>query len=183
MADPALIAWTLAALLQHAPPERHERAPWADPSPAYALARYTGIAVAIADVCDGAQSERDCAALLSAIAIGESALSRDADEGPCYRVGGYRTRCDSGAAASVWQAHAFGVDEHGERITIARLFADRRLAAWQALRVARASLAMCRSLPAVDRLSGLSGRCIEGPGPWRARMRLYQTLRAWEPKP
>ena len=49
MADPALIAWTLAALLQHAPPERHERAPWADPSPAYALARYTGIAVAIAD--------------------------------------------------------------------------------------------------------------------------------------
>ena len=101
MADPALIAWTLAALLQFAPPERHERAPWADPSPAYALARYTGIAVAIADVCDGARSERDCAALLSAIAIGESALARDADEGPCHRLGGYRTRCDSGAAASV----------------------------------------------------------------------------------
>lgn len=176
MADPALIAWTFAAMLHTVPVERQLVGPWADPSLEVASARYVGISVAIADVCDGAKSERDCAALLVAIGAGESGFARDADVGPCHRAGGYRTRCDSGAAASVWQVQRWTAE-----VTIADLFADRRIAAAQALRVARASLSMCRALPVEDRLSGLSGRCQAGPGPWRARMKAFQALRSWEP--
>lgn len=170
--------WTLAALLAFAPPERHDGTRWADDSREAALVRYQGIASAIVAVCP--EDDRSCHALLAAIAIGESGLARDADVGPCYREGGYRTRCDSGLAASVWQAHAFGADEAGEAITIARLFADRELAAWQTLRVARSSLARCGR--GEDSLSGLSGTCKKGPGPWRARWRLWSRMRHWMPK-
>ncbi|NUP13798.1 MAG: hypothetical protein HOW73_47790 [Polyangiaceae bacterium] len=176
--------WVLAAFLAFAPPERHESAPWADPSRDHAVGRYTKIAAAIELRCG---ADRGCASLLAAIAIGESGLARDADEGmapakpSCWRRGGYRTRCDSGAAASVWQAHAFGVDEHGQHITIRRLFQDRSLAAWQTLRVARSSLARCKHQRPERRLSGLSGSCIDRDGSWVARYRLWQRLRGWEP--
>lgn len=175
----SLSSWTLAALLHFAPPEQHDAAPWADPSREAAVERYEGVAAAIVSTCDDSPSPRSCAALLVALAVGESGLARDADVGPCYRRGGYRTRCDSGAAASVWQAHAFGVDADGEPITVARLFADRALAAWQALRVARGSLQRCRHLPVEDRLAGLSGACRPNASS-RARWRLWQTVSAWE---
>jgi hypothetical protein len=171
-----LALWTLLALLRFAPLEQQARGPWADPSPASAAERYLGIAQAVEAECRDARAPRDCAALLVALAVGESGLARDADVGPCHRVGGYKTRCDSGAAASVWQVQRWTAE-----VTVEDLFADRRLAARQALRVARASLRACRDLPAEDRLSALSGSCKAGPGPWRARWALYQTARTWEP--
>lgn len=170
-----LLAWTFAALMHFAPPSNHDRAPWAEPREE-SWRRYSRIAEAIVTVCEReSKAPKSCAALLAAIAIGESGLARDADEGPCYRRGGYAKRCDAGKAASVWQCQAIGF------YTVAEMFADREKAAEQALRVARSSLGRCGKLDARDRLSGLSGRCIDGPGPWRARYDLWQTIRAWNP--
>lgn len=163
--------WSLAALLHLAPLGTHAGTPWADPSPAHQLARYEGIATAAWDACG---DDRGCASLLVAIAVGESGLARDADEGPCWRKGGYRSRCDAGAAASVWQTH-----EIDAAVPLARLFADRTAAARQTLRIARSSLSRCGR--GEDSLSGLSGRCIAGPGPWRARWRLWLRMRGWTP--
>ncbi|NUP08409.1 MAG: hypothetical protein HOW73_20355 [Polyangiaceae bacterium] len=177
--------WTLAALLFVAPPGRHEKAPWADPSPEYAVARYQKIADAIVSRCG---EDRSCAALLVSIAANESLAARDADEGmntnapACYRKGKYATRCDGGLSVSVFQVRAFGVDEHGQRITLRRLHTDRNLAAWQALRVARSSLARCKHLKPERRLSGLSGSCIDRDGPWNRHYRTWIRLRSWEPK-
>lgn len=176
-----LLAWTLAALLHFAPPSMHDRAPWADASHDEARARYEHVARAIVAACSDSPRQRECAALLAAIAIGESGIARDADVGPCYRVGSYRTRCDSGRAASVWQVQAWGRDPAGNTITVAMLFDSRELAARQALKAARWSVARCGRKDARDRLSGLSGRCIDGPGPWRSRLALWERLRAWEP--
>jgi hypothetical protein len=181
----ALAEWTLAALLQFAPPSRHERAPWADASADAALERYRGVAAAIVEQCESRREPRPCAALLVALAVGESGLARDADVGPCYRRGGYRTRCDSGRAASVWQVQAHGRDDDGP-ITVARLFASRSLAAGIALRVAWGSLSRCRDLPEEDRLAALGGvgpdgRCRPSRSA-RARWRLWQTVRAWSPR-
>jgi len=181
VSDPTLIAWTLAALLRFAPVAMHEGAPWADATVEDGVARRVGIANAIGSVCSDAKSPRGCASLLVAIAVGESGLARDADVGPCYRVGGYKTRCDSGRAASVWQVQPQGWDADGQPVTVAKLFVDRELAAGIALRVARSSLSRCKSGDPRDRLSGLSGRCIAGPGPWRSRYDLWQRVRAWEP--
>jgi len=178
--------WALAALLQFAPIGQWDNSRWPDESHDAALARYRGIATAIESVCSTSKGPvRDCESLLVALAVGESGLARDADVGPCYRRGNWWRRCDAGKAASVWQAQAHGFDLRangdGKRITVARLFADRELAAWQALRVARNSLSLCRHLAQEDRLSALSGRCHEGDGPWRDRWRLWGKVKAWTP--
>ena len=172
--------WILAALMHFAPPSNHARAPWADASPEAARARYEAIADTIAAECADVKQPRACASLLAAIAIGESGLARDADEGPCYRKGGYRRRCDSGAAASVWQVHAHGFDPKGEDITIARLFADRRLAAWLVHRIARGSLSRCAHLPEEDRLAGLGGSCTPSKSA-RDRWHLWKQIAGWTP--
>lgn len=178
--------WILAALLHFAPIGQWDNSHWRDDSADSTMVRYRGIASAIESACEElGRSNRSCYALGVAIAVGESGLARDADEGPCYRKGNWWRRCDAGKAASVWQAHAFGRDArkrgNGQPVTLARLFAERDLAAWQALRVAYGSLARCRDLPAEDRLSGLSGRCQSGDGVWRARWRLWSTLQSWSP--
>ncbi len=178
MSKTTIFEWTLAALLHFAPPEHQDRNPWRDPSREAAVERYEGIARTIVERCG---EQKGCASLLAALAIGESGLARDADLGPCHREGRWKLRCDSGRAASVWQAQAYGVDADGEPITVARLFADRGLAAWHTLRVARGSLKLCAKLAPEDRLSGLSGRCVAGPGPWRARWALWNTIRNWNP--
>lgn len=175
-----LVEWTLAALLHFAPPELQSKNPWADPSLEAARERYQGIAEAIAGECDDVKSKRSCAALLAAIAIGESGLARDADLGPCYRKGGHKRRCDSGAAASVWQVHAHGFDTRGEDITIERLFSERALAAWLVHRVARGSLARCSHLPEQDRLAGLGGNCTPSASA-RARWKLWRQVEQWSP--
>lgn len=176
-----LVDWTLAALLHFAPPENHTKAPWADASPEAARARYEAIAQTIGAECQDVKQPRACAALLAAIAIGESGLARDADEGPCYREKGYRKRCDSGAAASVWQVHAHGFDARGEDITIARLFSERALAAWLVHRIARGSLARCAHLPERDRLAGLGGSCTPSKSA-RARWDLWKRIEGWVPR-
>ena len=178
--------WALAALIQFAPIGQWDKSRWPDESHEAALERYRGIASAIESTCASSKGPvRDCESLLVALAVGESGLARDADVGPCYRKGGWWRRCDAGKAASVWQAQAHGFDLRvggdGKKITVARLFADRELAAWQALRVARNSLALCKHLAAEDRLSALSGRCHDGEGPWRARWRLWAKVKAWGP--
>lgn len=175
-----LAEWTLAALLHFAPPELQARNPWADPSVEEARKRYQEIAQTIAAECADTKSQRSCAALLSAIAIGESGLARDADLGPCYRKGAHQTRCDSGAAASVWQVHAHGFDARGEDITIKRLFAERALAAWLVHRIARGSLARCGNLPEEDRLAGLGGSCKPSKSA-RARFHLWKKIEGWNP--
>lgn len=171
------LLWTLLALVHFAPLDLQAKNPWADASSADTASRYIAIALAIDTVCEKAsKSPRDCSALLVALAVGESGLAKDADEGPCYRGGKHKTRCDSGAAASVWQ-----VQRWSEEVTIADLFADRALAAKRALTIARSSLSACRDGEEQDRLSALSGSCKRGAGPWRARWALYQTARRWNP--
>lgn len=179
--------WVLAILLHFAPVERLPQFKGYEETPEAARARYTEIAQAIVQVAHETEetsnglSDRDEMALLAAIAIGESHLAKDADVGPCYRKGAYRTRCDSGAAASVWQNHAWGKDEKGA-VTIKRLFAERDLAARRVLGIATSSLSRCRKLPPRDRLSGLSGRCQEGLASAQARWHLWQKIRNWKPK-
>ncbi len=173
-----LVEWTLAALLNFAPPEQHDGTAWADASREAAIERYVGISEAITSQC----TTRSCAALLVAIAVGETGLAKDADVGPCHRKGGYKKRCDSGLAASVWQTHAFGLDKDGEPITVERLFADRKLAAWVVVRVARGSLQRCKHLPREDRLAGLGGGHCKPSESARARWRLWQSVESWNPK-
>ena len=175
-----LYIYTFLAMMHFAPPERAPQFPGYEESHEAAVERYAEIAWTIAGVCEDAPSPRRCASLLVAIGVGESYFARDADIGPCYRVGVHRTRCDSGLAASVWQAQAFGVDDDGQPITVARLFASRKLAATHVLRVARASLRQCRKLEPVDQLSGLSGRCQVGLKSAQSRWRLWQTIQSWE---
>lgn len=169
---PSLFMWVLLCLFRFAPPENFDGTPWAEPR-SESLRRYVLIAHAITITCENQKAPKSCASLLVAIAVGESGLARDADEGPCYRRGGYTKRCDNGAAASIFQCQAVGF------YTIAELFGSREKAADQALRVARSSLGRCGKLDARDKLSGLSGRCIDGPGPWRARHALWLSVRAW----
>lgn len=172
-----LFGWTLLALLAFDPGQ--PALPGHEETLAQAFERRVGIAHAIAEAAEAEQgwlSDRSEAALLISIAIGESALARDADVGPCYRGPKHSARCDRGRSASVWQvwASAWG-------FTPSDIFADRKLAARLALRAARGSLGMCRSLPAEDRLSGLSGKCIRGLEAARGHYRRWNWIQAWEP--
>lgn len=178
-----LHSYVLAALLHFAPPTQHDSRPWADPSPEYALARYTAVAGTISELCETKKHPRVCASLMAALAIGESAIARDADEGPlCVQTGGWKGRCDHNTSASVWQVKALGIDADGP-ITVARLFASRPLAARIAYRAAAGSLQMCRHLAdPVDRLSGLSGRCQAGLKSARERYLLWRRVSAWRPE-
>ena len=185
----ALATWAYLAMLHVAPVEKLPQFPGFEETLDERRARYTEIAGVIGDVCSTSKAPRNCAALLVAIGYGESAFSLDADRGPrCFHGPGHAKRCDADEkgrdhAASIWQVQPHGFDAEGEPVTVAKLFADRKLAATIVLRVARSSIQLCRKGDPRDVLSALSGRCQNGPGPWRARMRLYQTLRAWEPKP
>lgn len=175
-----LYIWTFLALMHHAPVERLPQWAGHEETPREAMARYGDIAADITAVCEDAKAPRSCAALLVAIAIGESGLARDADVGPCHRGGAHRTRCDSGAAYSLWQIH-----EHGD-VTGVQLFADRRLAARVALRAARGSLRMCRHLPPGDQLAGLSGTCEPSArhmASARARYALWRRVDGWQVTP
>lgn len=189
-----IAAWCLAAALFHAPPETRPQFPGHEESVAETRARYASICADIEAAATeeperpGFLSHRDRAALLLALAIGESGLARDADLGPCYREGAWRTRCDGGRAATVWQLQTVRDNDPDQtELGPRQLFADRRRAARIALRLASGSLGMCRKLPAEDRLSAYgSGRCLtgeyRGAESVRARWRLFQRLRGWEPK-
>lgn len=183
--------WTLAALHQHAPISGRPSFPGHDETDDEVRARYAALALAITSAAEehpakpGGLSDRDEAALLVAIAIGETRLARDTDVGPCYRGkpgGSWWSRCDSGTSGSVWQLKT-PLSWEGEVIRYADTFKDRERAARIALRAARGSLGACRALPPEDRLSALGGVCREGLESARARYRLWQRVRVWEPSP
>ncbi len=177
-----LVAWVLAALLHFAPVEKLPRFAGYEETPEQARARFASIAadiVAAVEANKGTLSDRTEAALLAAVAIGESGLALDTDRGPCFRKGAYRTRCDSGLAATIWQLQA--VRWEGQDLRAKDLFADRPRAARIALRAALSSLHRCRHLPAEDRLAALGGSCKPSKSA-TARYRLWQRVRAWEPR-
>lgn len=180
-----LAQWVFLALLHFAPVEQIPTFEGFEETAEEARDRYLALSDAIAaaaeeDVRPTGLGQRDEAALLVAIAIGETRLSRDTDVGPCFRgrAGGpYWSRCDHGRAASVWQLHRW--DFEGRRPQLTELFADRGLAARMALHAATTSLWRCRALPAVDRLSALSGRCVVGLEQARGHYRRWIRIRAW----
>jgi len=182
-----LAAWLLAAALHFAPPEKLPQFPGHEESHEAALVRYSVIALDVADVVEEMKGSKQEAALLLAWAIGESGLARDADVGPCFRGkhkgGNYRTRCDSGAAASMWQIHEH-LAKDGTRVTKEMLFEERRLAVRTMLRALRSSSRACKHLEPRDRFSqaGL-GRCVEGNASVRARFKLWGRVAGWMPKP
>lgn len=147
-----------------------------------ARARYVAISHDIAEAVKDRKDAKSAAALLLAWAVGESALSHDADVGPCHRVGKLKLRCDGGAAASIFQLHAHRAKD-GTPITVAMLFADRALAARIALRGLIGSQHTCASLEAQDRFSAFAtgAGCVAGNKSVRARYRLWREVSAWVP--
>lgn len=180
-----LAAWLFAAALHFSPVERLPSFPGHEETTETASARYSEIAGDIATVVEENNGTKAEAALLLAWAIGESGLAHDADVGPCFRGrhkgANYRTRCDSGAAASMWQIHEHTAKD-GTPVKRGQLFADRKLAARTMLRALRASSKACRHLKPEDRFSqaGL-GRCVEGNKSVRARFRLWVHVSGWAP--
>jgi hypothetical protein len=180
-----LAAWLLAAALHFSPVERLPQFPGHEETAESSRERYGAIAADVASVVEEMKGTKQEAALLLAWALGESGLARDADVGPCFRGrhkgANHRTRCDSGAAASMWQIHEH-VAKDGTPVTKEQLFADRKLAARTMLRALRASSKACRHLKPEDRFSqaGL-GRCVEGNKSVRARFRLWARVAGWAP--
>lgn len=179
-----LEAWLLAAALHFAPPEKAPKFDGHVETVDEATARYASIAHDIAAAVDGRKEPKNAASLALAWALGESGLAHDADVGPCYRKGAYRTRCDSGQAATLWQLHAHRDRETGEPVTLPMLFDDRALAARIAVRGLVGSWTQCRHLEPRDRFSGFGvGHCVAGVEQVRRRYQLWLTVRAWEAKP
>lgn len=148
-----------------------------------ALHRYAEIARDITEAArevDTHLGDRSEAALLLALAIGETHLAPDTDGRPCVLERDAR-RCDGNTSATIWQLKPKELD--GRRLSLADLRADRALAARVALRFAAGSLSACRKLPAQDRLSGYgAGRCWIGLEGVRREWRLWGRIALWEPR-
>jgi len=163
-----IVAWLLALALQFAPPAKAHQFPGWEETEAERTARYALIAQDIYDVVYDKEnkpipgmSRARTAAFMLALAIGESGLDKDADQGPCYREEGWKLRCDGGNAASMWQVmvgKGFVFYKDGKtRLYQKHLFKDRKKALWVALRAARGSFWACRKLPPKLRLSVYGG--------------------------
>ncbi len=185
-----LSAWLFALLVAFRPPATIPELPGHEETEEQTRERYHGIADDIAAVAleyNGPMSERNVAALLASVAVGETQLAKDTDEGSegCYRGkpgGPWWKRCDSGTSATLWQLKP--ILWEGERLTYRELFKDRRRAARIALKAALGSLYRCRKLPAEDRLSALGGSCIVGHAGAQGHYHRWMKMRAWEaPKP
>lgn len=180
-----LAEWVLSAALTFAPIESRPQFKGYEESREEAFERYISIANDIAFAAEEraktpAAAKRN-AALLLAVAVGESGLSADVDRSPCYRGGGFRTRCDSGTSFTIWQLKHAIVD--GRPVWGRELQGTdkRRDAARGALRSILGSLGMCKKLEPEDRLSGYgAGRCIVGHKSVRARWALFQRVQAHE---
>jgi hypothetical protein len=181
----ALADWVLLAALHFAPIETRPRFEGFEETQEEAFGRYLGISADIAAAAEehaGTDAEkRRRAALLLAVAVGESGLSRDVDEGPCYRRGGWKARCDSGTSHTLWQMKAAMVDGRAVHARELRGFDKRPQAARAALRALSGSLGACRQLEARDRLSMYgSGSCRPGLKSVRARWALFERVVAFE---
>lgn len=180
--------WAYQAMLAFAKPEKAPQFPGFEETADETKARYREIAKAIAAATTSAHkslSIRDQAALLVALGVGESGLSRDTDIGPCYRGdgpnSGWRARCDYGTSGSVWQVHTPIVDTDGEVVRYATTFKDRYRSARIALRLAVGSLGSCKKLEPIDHLSALGGVCRAGFKAAQERYKLWQKVRVWNP--
>lgn len=143
-------------------------------------ARYREIAT---DICEAVLKSKPIegfdrkgtARVTMAMAIGESALAKDADVGPCYRKKPYRTRCDGGLAVGVLQVQLPPRQRKA-------YFLDRDLLVGRALRGLRGSFAACRNNPINERLAAYaSGSCTREAGKRasRRRWKLVQRVLVW----
>ncbi len=172
-----LATWLLAAALHFAPPETRPQFPGYEESRTETISRYESI---VSDIERAAEGDKSRATLLLALAIGETGLSLDTDRGPCYRGGAYKSRCDGGTSATLWQLKS--VRWKGEVLRYLDLFKDRLRAATIALSIARKSIGMCRHLEPQDQLSAYgSGACRPGLKSVRARYHLWARINAWTP--
>jgi hypothetical protein len=171
-------AWLFAAALAFAPPDRTPQFPSHPETVEQRTERYQAIASDIFAVAFDPKAEalpgltrRQSAALMLAVAIGESHLAPDADLGPCYRKGKlWRTRCDSGWAVGIMQTRVHPAHQEA-------YFNDRRKALRLGHQRLRQSLSMCRHLAPLTRLAAYgSGSCNRGKKGAAKRWRLYQTL-------
>lgn len=178
-----LAEWVLAAALHFAPLETRPKFAGYEETADEARARYVSLAEDIAEAAEKSKGpDIPQAAMLLAVAIGESGLSFDVDKGPCYRKGGYRLRCDGGTSYSLWQLKAGVVDGVAYGGHEFQGLDKRKLAARAALRKLEGSLGMCKHLEPQDRLSAYgAGRCLEGHKSVRERWALYQRVRDWKP--
>lgn len=152
----ALMSALYLTAVEQASPSSRPQFPGHEETEVETRARYADIASDIVRVA-GEQppprgmSRADGAALLLAMAIGESGLSADVDNFDCYRESGWEARCDYGESRSLWQT---------KEICATRL--DCARAAYRQL---RASLGACASMVPEYRLSAYgSGRCQELKG-------------------
>lgn len=182
----ALADWVLLAALHFAPLETRPQFEGFEETREEGFSRYLDISRDIAAAAEEQpgtdEQKRRRAALLLAVAVGESGLSRDVDEGPCFRRGGWRTRCDSGTSHTLWQMKAAILDGRPVLAKELRGFDRRKDAARAALRALQGSLGQCRKLDAADRLSAYgAGACKVGLQSVRARWALFERVAGWKP--
>jgi hypothetical protein len=176
-----LAEWVFSAALTFAPIETRPQFKGYEETREEAFERYISIANDIAYAAEETSktegSAKQRAALLLAVAVGESGLSADVDQGPCYRQGNWKARCDGGTSFTIWQMKHAIIDGEVVRGKALEGHDSRRRAARGALRSLLGSLSMCKKLPEEDRLSGYgAGRCLEGNKSVRARWALYQRV-------
>lgn len=161
-----IAAWILQLALYLAPVDHarnfpgYEEQPWQRRDRYEHIARAIELRVAREPPLDGL-TRAQSAALVLALAVEETELELDADEGPCYRVGAFRWRCDSGLAVGILQVHVPAPER-------AAFFAHRGkvlAVGYRGLR--RALLAKCRP---DDRLAVLARGCRDTRSVLRSRL-------------
>jgi hypothetical protein len=178
-----LIALLLAMALHFAPPEKHTVFKGYEETAEQARARYLDIVTDIAEATKHLENPKRRATFMLAWAIGESGLYKDADIGPCHRSGAWKTRCDSGLAAGIWQMHAHtDVFDKKTWRTTEWIFSNRGAAAKEVSFLMNKSWNACAGLPEEDRMSAFGiGRCVEGNKSVRRRYKLWLLIRDWKP--
>jgi hypothetical protein len=174
-------AWVLSLIVYLAPPERLASLPqfpgWEETAE-QKQARDTSIAEDISVVSrDRAPKHPEkAAALLISLAFMEGGFAKDVDVGPCYRPLPTSTRCDGGAAVSLWQIR-IGEGSTPEGWTKADLQGDRRKAARVALRMAWQSITKCSGRgPDAGLRAYATGTCERGQEASAARLGLARRL-------
>lgn len=196
-----VVAWIFALMSFLAPPEKltaapHVQLPGWEETLEQRTERYESIAKDIFEVVydvsaklpyRGKRGRAQSTALLVAIAFMESGFMPDVDKGPCYRKGSFRTRCDGGLSAGMWQAR-LGEGEtllsiHGvDGLKQADLFKDRKTQVRIALHMVNRSFKTCRLLGPEAVLNVYSsGSCSRGQKPASARLALAKRAYAARP--
>lgn len=119
------------------------------------------------------------AGFMLAMAVGESSLAPDADLGPCYMKGKYRSRCDGGLAVGILQVQmAKGEQKYYWR--------NRKRLLWRGLKGLRGSFGTCHKNPPDERLAAYaSGTCASKAGrkASRRRMKLIRAVMGYAQPP